>query len=315
MTDAVVFIHFGWSDYLRHSLGRASAAAAGRPVYLIGDRPPPALVQGVRFVPMDSLAPAWLRFTASYRHMSSQPYAAELRCWQRWWLLLALQEREALRTVLHLDSDALLFSPPQAIAPPDLPHGYALCVPSWADDDLQWAASGHCSIWSRDALRSFCDFATTIFEQPTTAEVLARKWAWHQEHRLPGGVTDMSGLYLFWAGHGRPSSLTRARLEGVVDDNLNTTSNFLRNEYLGGWRHKSLAFPESGGPRLMSTLGSSVPAQVLHCQGVAKPIMGYLAGPRPTSAGYEWRISAIHGWYHARGLAGQAARTFGLRRP
>jgi hypothetical protein len=315
MADAVVFIHFGWSDYLRHSLGRASAAAAGRPVYLIGDRPPPADVTGIRFVPMDSLAPGWQRFVASYRHLSTQPYAAELRCWQRWWLLLALQEREAIRTVLHLDSDALLFAPPPRIAPDNLPHGFALCVPSWADDDLQWAASGHCSVWSLDALRGFCDFATTIFDKPTTAEVLARKWAWHQERRLPGGVTDMSGLYLFWAGHGRPTSLTRARSEGVVDDNLNTTSNFLRDEYIGGWRHKSLAFLKGGGPLLLPTLGGRIPVLVLHCQGVAKPIMGYLASPGATSAGYEWRIHSIHAWYQARGLAGRVARSMGLRRP
>src|SRR5690606_31248662 len=124
-------------------------------------------------------------FERSYVHLSRHRVEFELYCWLRWFYILELMAKENLESVVHLDSDVLLYSRPEEI---DFTRGGAtggaLLVEDQDFSSMQWSAVGHLSYWSHDLLGRFCEFALESFSDRRWLETYRRKWRWHQENRV-----------------------------------------------------------------------------------------------------------------------------------
>ena len=85
----------------------------------------------------------------------------------------------------------------------------------------------------------------------------------------------MTILYFFWRENvSRITNLAIARENGVFDNNINRTMNYLNEEYLAADNMKTVEF-DSGRPTLFRAGSARDPvrAQALHFQGQAKGYM------------------------------------------
>lgn len=302
----VVIVHRGWSRYAAVAVRRALAAAQA-PVWVISDSPRYGAIPGVRHVRLDALDGGAARFAASYVHLSGNPEGFELFCWQRWFLVADLAAREGIGTLVHLDSDLLLFASAAELAAEMRRRGdgCALCVPGNAEQcwgqAVMGAASAHCSVWTRPWLDEFCAFAESGFRPGPLHDRYQAKWAHHRRHRLAGGVCDMTGLLAFVRSRGGCTNQLEPCAEGVVDLGMQEGANLRAGEFRTALGLKRVRFA-AGRPWLERREGGEVPAMALHFQGNAKPLMAAFtaqAGPAP-GLPLEPRIALWRSWQNLR---------------
>ena len=213
-------------------------------------------------------------FCQHYRHMSTNTEKFELLCWLRWFQLLQYMRRENVPSVLYLDSDVLLFSKLS-----DIRDIYAaalleggLLVPEQEEDTLIWCASGHISYWTADLLEEFCDFCVDSFCREAYLDRYQKKWNWHLNNKKPGGICDMTTLYLFWKERQkRITNLAKDFKGNVFDLAMCTGADYLEEEYVMQSGKKEVAFVNQHPAfRRNDGSGSSVRAHALHFQGASK---------------------------------------------
>ena len=161
----IVFVHQGNRWYLPYVMRQAvSVNKSAHDVTLLGDT---EHGDGVSTVPLEGLRSVWSdQFVKLYEHMSTNSERFELFCWLRWFYLLQYMQLEHVTHVLHLDTDALLYSSIQEL------HGVyggmmtdcGLMVPEQDFSSFMWFASGHISYWTRAFLERFCDFVLRSFK-------------------------------------------------------------------------------------------------------------------------------------------------------
>jgi hypothetical protein len=262
----IVFFHRNWSWYLPYVLHQARAASPASEVLLVGE----VAVPGFPLVPLAEVmgSPRAEAFRRVYRHLSPNPEPYELFCFLRWFYLLDLMEARGLERALHLDSDFLLYGSPEAIerSHPIPPGGAGYSIPAQAHESLAWHASAHVGLFTVEALRAFCDFATASYTDPRWLEQYQLKWKNHGY----GGICDMTTLYLFAREH--PAlvvNLAEACGGAVLDHNVNLAANHGEDEYQLEGGLKRVAF-EGGRATLFRTDGTPVRALGLHFQGAGK---------------------------------------------
>jgi hypothetical protein len=268
----LVFVHKGYSWYLPFVLNQAQSSDPDANIVLLGDcsksdRIEAKLMRELR----DSKYIQ--KFTDKYVHMSTNSFDFELFCWLRWFYLLDYMQRSSIRSVMHLDSDVLLFSSLSEIKShyTNVVDNCGYIIPEQSFDSLEWSASGHISYWTSDSLAEFCEFAIESFSDRRYLSLYEEKWNWHQRHHQYGGICDMTTLYLFWLE--RDSSifnLARQHDRHVFDNSMNTASNYLANEFETERGIKKVSFI-NGIPMLTANQdGQQVRVHGCHFQGAAK---------------------------------------------
>lgn len=231
MAIPIVIIHDGPDDYLNFSLRQAIASNPDSDVFLIGSQP--LDIAGVTFLDLFSYFEEAIKFEQkNYFHMSSATYQFELICFQRWFVLKAFMEQHELKEVFVCDSDVLVYSNLSDVMQADYPDS-DLCLAMKLDQlEYQFAYAAHVSYWTQDSIRLFCDFLgkfyTSHFEQ------IRYKWNYHCEHRIPGGICDMVGLYFFvksLSKNTKVSNFLSVTNGACFDDNMNTSANDLDDSY------------------------------------------------------------------------------------
>ncbi|MBE9173635.1 hypothetical protein IQ216_11300 [Cyanobium sp. LEGE 06143] len=207
----IVVVHRSASAYLAVCLQQARRCNPGVPIVLAGDASNEALAVD-RFVAIDALprSDAHRRFLQDYRHHSpSQSLEWERFCIERWFVLLAVMEREGLDQVLALDSDVLLFCDARQEALRC--SRYAVALSHWDEQ----RALPHCTyIQARAALEEFCrEVSRTYASGSHLAELMARNSKQHGRH----WISDMS-LWRAWCRSTGHAVLIRERLP--ADDAL-----------------------------------------------------------------------------------------------
>ena len=273
----IAFVHNGNSWYLPYALNQAKAANGDSDVVLIGSCD---AYEKVQVVPFESLRDKRSdEFRSRYNHMSANGHEFELFCWLRWFYLLQYMRREHVNSVLHLDSDVLLCS---SLA--EIRRSYSktvsdggLLVPEQADNSFMWCASGHISFWTIDLLEEFCAFCVTSFCQAEYRELYEEKWNWHLTNRKPGGICDMTALYLFWREReARITNLAMNRNGNVFDLCISSGCNYYEDEYVTRSGKKLIRFIDRQPYlRCNDETGSLVRVHALHCQGGAKEFIPY----------------------------------------
>lgn len=311
---ALVFVHQGDSPYLEFTLRQARAAAPDDDLVLLGD-PSNDHFPFLRHV--DTTAPAYEAAGAEiarvYRHLTTNGHTTALRWLQRWfWLRTFLRETGTARAVT-LDSDVLLFAPEAELVAPLADARFAGGLPA-DQSGYRWEVGPQVTVWPAATVEAFCDFALRSYTDPALGALYDEKWAYHVAHNLPGGVIDMTTLYLFVRdeiGIDAFVNLEAAREVGgervAVDHNLSTAENEVADEYAMDGGFKQLRWVDGRPVGRNVRLGADVRFQALHLQGHAKArIPDFYRGPDFEGAAAVRRSLRAH--FAARGVASRLLR-------
>lgn len=297
-----VFWHRGEAWHLKYSLRQARHANGKRNVVLLHDPEIRHSIPGIRTHTLDRLPSAGAEeFRASYVHMSTNPRQFEIICWLRWFYVLAYMQTEGLDEIFYLDSDVLPYRSTCSLKDRygSTLKDCGLIVPRQRHDSFRWNASGGSSYWTVTALSKYCDFALASFRDPDLRTQYERKWRWHKENVKPGGVNDMTGLYMFWRSGICPvTNLARPHEGGTFDAGIHSPDNFDSEEYDfdASSGHKAVELRD--GRPFFRREGQPIEAHVLHFAGPArKYLREYYTGPA-FPADVLWRLRLGIG--HAR---------------
>jgi len=268
----IVFIHKGESGYLPYVLYQAKHISPESDIVLIGDG---FSYAGIHNEHLDNYQSADLQnFKNNYIHMSSNPEEFELFCWLRWFYLLEYMRKNQVHSALYLDSDVLLYSSmvdmKSTFFEVDIKCGFL--IPQQDFNALDWAASAHVSYWTIDSLADFCVFSLNSFTEKKYLELYKEKWQAHVTKVEPGGICDMTTLYLYWhEKQWQMQNLLMNKNDTVFDDNVSEASNYFINEYATSSGRKKISFAEQRPYfHLAANENSKVRAHAIHFQGGAK---------------------------------------------
>jgi len=267
---AIVLIHQGYSQYIHDSLKQAAHFNPFASIYLIGDRANNRF-SGVHHWDATKVIQDLPFNSRIYRHLSTASYNFELFCFQRWFLLREMMERGNIHRVFYMDSDVMLYWSIASIAE-ELPDHQMACLIAKHQDNYRWAASAHNSFWCREVLEEFCDFTLKTYTDNSRISRLVRKYEFQKRHGLPGGICDMTLLYLFSLEH-QVLNLATVRKGSVFDLAVGTGENFDTDEYYVENRIKKFSWKDGTPYSLNRITGQQVRFNALHFQGNAKTVM------------------------------------------
>jgi hypothetical protein len=136
--------------------------------------------------------------------------------------------------------------------------------------NYRWSAAGHVSYWTELGLARFCDLIDHIYTH--RLDKLEEKWNWHQRTKTPGGICDMTLLWLFSRENEIPI-LTRVRDDTTFDENINISENHLPNEYRMHEGYKEITWRGHQPYGYNLVLRKPIRFNALHFQGTAKELM------------------------------------------
>jgi hypothetical protein len=239
----IVFIHKGNKWYLPYALYQAKYASPNSDIVLLGDS---LKYKEIQVIHLDNIQSGdMIQFKKHYRHMSTNSEQFELFCWQRWFYLFNYMQKYRVRSVLYLDSDVLLYSSIEDIkrAYSDMTWECGFSIPRQNSNPIEWAASGHVSYWTIDSLEDFCRLIVNTFLNQEYLELYKKIWNWHLTQQIPGGVSDMTALYLLWeANTNRIINMAKSYKSNAFDHNINMANNYMTDQYVTEFGIKKIKF-------------------------------------------------------------------------
>jgi hypothetical protein len=232
MRRPIIIAHRGNPRYLRYTLKQAKHY--NNDVILLGDKKNDLLGNIVEHHLLDdfSTSEGLSRFRNLYKHMSTNNYQFEKVCFERWFQLLEFLECNGIQSFFHIDSDNLLYSTVSTVLE-KVTNDYeaAYNIFSQAYDEYRWKSSAHTSFWQTEFLKEFCSFVNDSYENGINE--LEKKWNWHKEQSINGGVCDMSLLYLFYLKNKSSvyNLLPVSKDNICFEYNINNSSNYKQDEY------------------------------------------------------------------------------------
>lgn len=270
----VVFVHYGpVPEYLKLSIAQA---AKHNDVVLITDQEKAEV--NAKLVQMTGLRTEVDQFEKAYHHLSKNPEEFELRCFTRWGLIKAMMEQDGLKTIFYCDSDVLLYTNVGQFFSSDVEASYS--IPE-DQPEFRWSASAHVSFFSYEKLKSLWDFMLSTYVHRTeTYGQLKSKYKHHLATQSPGGVCDMTLLYLF-AQKNDVVPICKVVDGMTFDHNINSSENLLKPEYemrqvagpYGPMTIKDIKFLDGSPYCLNLDKDQNVKFNSLHFQGGAKTLM------------------------------------------
>jgi hypothetical protein len=218
-------------------------------------------------------------FRAKYRLMANYPQRFDLQCFERYFILQSAMTEHGLNSIFHMDSDVLMFDDVRAFERQHLsPSGISAGIHMPASQPgLRMSYGGHTSYWTRSALDSFCEYLVNVYDaMPTQA---GEKWDWHRTTGVPGGVCDMTMLYL-WAQGRKLANFAEPIGEAVFDYNINSAENAYPDEYQTYFGKKKIFFRDGRPYGRLRKDGKAIRFRSLHFQGAAKTQMERYSGGR-----------------------------------
>lgn len=276
----VIFFHRGLQKYLQCSV--KAAQDAGNEVYLLGDHTNEHLVKPTHFLNAEKLkSKEYAIFKSRYKHMSTNSEEFEVRCFERYFRVFEYMKFHNLDKVVMLDSDVLTFvkfDTERTILESDISA-------EWQSEQLNYKWSVNPSVFaiSIEAMRDFIDFLCDAYVNPSSLEALKQKWKYHQENNIPGGICDMTLLYI-WINDGNTKAKFRINNnaeihdDAVYDLNLQVSANSELNQFKFDRiiRLKIVKFVHHQPYFLCQSDGRLVQAKTLHFLGGAKTtLMSY----------------------------------------
>jgi len=271
----IFLIHHGSQDYLQ--IAARVSQASGNRVILIGNDPKTGGLCTAYYDDNRIDLPEYRDFEAQYVHLSSATKEFELLCFKRYFYLYAIAKQRGLDHFWMIDSDAVVLQDLSTITNDFLvPNGYCAGISTKHQDPFDWASSPHTSFWTLAGLKDFLDFLKNLYVNESR-ELLDKKYQWHQSNSVPGGICDMTALYLWQKDRNDVCNLAMVHMEGLplFDNNLNEDGNMLRNEFsmVKNVGLKKIIQKENNHWAIAADGSGAIPVVALHFQGRAKGCM------------------------------------------
>jgi hypothetical protein len=222
-------------------------------------------------------------FTSIYKHLSTNKFEFEFNAINKFFFMLEHMKKYNLKKILYIDSDVIIHENLSVIINQHFAdYDICSCEPEQTHDSFLWGASAHILLCSFEALELFCKFILKIYSSDNAKINL--KWKWHQQNNIPGGINDMTLLYLFQL----ESKLKIGNFLPVIDNTfcfdlaINSSTNMYENEYqmhysfLMGRNLKKMIFRNNHPYSHNLLLKKDIRFCILHCQSDSKRIMQLL---------------------------------------
>lgn len=280
MSNVPVFIfHKGYADYLPYVI--SCAKSYGNSVVLAGNNENCHL-DGVEWVDADKYVPAeYNDFISVFKQYSTYTYLFDTICFQRYFIMRQYMKVHNVDKIFFLDSDALLYVDVSKFYS-EVDCGVSLSIPH-NQENYGWSACGHCSFWTREYLDDFLNYVYEIYKNDHS--LLKEKWEYHQANKLPGGVCDMTLLYLWSKKKDKVYNNALVHENAVFDNCVAIKDNYFKDEYLfnSALRIKKIRY-QNNEPYFVNSSGDLVKANLIHCSGAAKSLIGNIYSKNYLSA-------------------------------
>ena len=134
-------------------------------------------------------------FKNMYVHMSTNAEAVEFFNFQRILVLYEFMKEKELANVFFCDNSVLLNVDVNTLDL-NLEKTY-YCIPDNTKKPYRWSASIHCAMLNLDFMESFVSFIFEHYQDDDKFKTLKEKYEFHKDTNNPGGICDMTLLYLY----------------------------------------------------------------------------------------------------------------------
>jgi hypothetical protein len=272
---ATVFvIHHGSQDYLK--IAAQFVKKFGNQAILIGNDAATGQICDQFFEDSKIPLPLYEAFERHYVHMSTATREFELLCFKRYFYLYEVAKQLGLNHFWMIDSDLVLTTDLSKLQQHPFIHQCEAAFSTPHQEEHVLASSPHCSYWTLSGLEKFIQFLGQLY-QGDSRRLLDEKYAYHQAHKIPGGICDMTALYLWQKTNLNILNLANAHLHDLplFDNNLNQTGNCFDHEFemVGNVHLKKITSQNGHYQAYLSGSNTAVPVAALHFQGTAKACM------------------------------------------
>lgn len=261
--------------YLKYCISQAEKF--GNEVLLFGDYSNKNWTK--KFVNVNEISSKkWDEFVCCFENYSTYPDAWAKGIFKRFFLFREYVLTNNIQYFFVLDSDILLYTNLSELNfwnTIDFAGEIPLRQNLINDDGFRWTICAGVSYWTKNSICEFVDFC--IYTYKDNKHLLLRKWNYHKKNNLPGGVCEMSLLYL-WLNNSPNIRYLNLLNTGINDIQFNlnymTSENYIDNEYqlfpcLGVKRIKF----KNGLPYLVKKNNSEILIKNLHFVGNSKLLM------------------------------------------
>lgn len=264
----LVFIHDGSQEYLKCAID--SAQKLNEAVYLLGTKTNSTFCKNW-FEMSAVMDERYEQFEKAYVHMSTNPYAFELACFKRYFVLLAFMKQQNFVKCIMVDSDILSFcdySEMDFFREAEV----AVSIP-YIQGEYDFSVGPQIFCVSLEALEEFVVFLLDTY--CNNLELLTLKDGYHKQNKIKGGICDMSLLYL-WLYETKRKVQNLLDIDWILFDNSiqsadhKTASQFEMDSIL---QIKKLVDDISYLCVVECKAQKKIPVATLHFQGSAKSVM------------------------------------------
>lgn len=214
-------------------------------------------------------------FDEEYIQYSTYKVGYDRFCMGFYFILKEFMQAHNFDVISNNDSDVMIYCD-MTEEEQKLPKDYLLacCIPLY-QPPFRWTASTHTSFITLEAIREICDFIHRVYTTPWGLEKIRSKWDFQVEHSLPGGICDMTMIYLFEQERRgeRIVNLTpviASPTQGAFSHKLSGDENGLQGEYRLAGRYKELTWIDDQPYCYNLRLDAWVRFKTVHFQGGAK---------------------------------------------
>ncbi len=276
----IIICHEGRQPYLQECINQAKKF--DNTVILVGDESNKDMGADHWYSMAELETDEWHDFTELFCNMSTNPEKFELQCFKRFFLIYALMKKDIIHECIHIDSDVLCYFDFSMFKEFAGRYMVSLGIPR-KQDRYRWSAGAMTSYWTKEGISSFCDFVISTYKN--NMALLAEKWDYQKKNNLPGGICDMTLLYLWSRQYDGTKILNTieqfeiGQNKVVIDNNINSIESGSGDKYVYDklFNVKKIIFID-GVPYLQKSDGTRIRTLVLHFQGGAKRYMKFYAG-------------------------------------
>lgn len=266
MTIDVFIVHSGNQNYLSDCVKSCSKF---HQVHLLGDQSNKELTEN--WSELSKIKSPFLdEFSKTYKHMSSNSFDFEKICFDRYIYMYEYAKKNNINHFMHCDSDLILLDEIDSSILDRLKCFDAAVMVPTSQKQFRYTASPHISYWSLTGLKCFIEFFINAYRYLDVR--LVDKYNHHRVNHIPGGICDMTLLYLFYQDNNKVCNLFDFDDNIVFDFNVSLIENgkFIHRSFFSMKKYHI----ENG---ILYYLYVDKPRKVvcLHMQGKAKLMIKY----------------------------------------
>lgn len=264
-------------QYLKYCIQQAEKY--GNEVYLFGDNANKTWASN--WIDVKSInSNKWENFLIFFENFSTYPDAWAKGIFHRFFIFEEYAKKHSINSFFVLDSDILVYDNLESVYDWET-IDFAAIMPysnqlgNEIDNELRWTINAGVSFWSISAISSFTSFCVDVYEKHK--DILMPKWEFHKKYSYPGGIGEMSLLYL-WNNNNQKLKFLNLCCNnfkgGIFNSDINGSENYKKKEFKCSTILGTKKLQKRNEEIYMTTLsGERIKVYNLHFGGDAKMLM------------------------------------------